>query len=302
MTYGEGLDWDNLRYFLAVARTGQLSAAARRLRTSHATVLRRIDRLEFGLKLRLFERSPRGYALTPLGRRLLETAEAVEAEIERLHGEISEGRSAQRGVVRLSAPEGFANCFIVTLLPEFVAQYPHVDLELVTIQQILSLSRKEADLAIVLEPPKGGPYLSEKLGDYTLRVYGARRKLEAQPPIANRAALLAQPFVGYIEDMIFSPGLDYLGDVHKGLKAQFQSSSLSAQLAAAKGGLGLCVLPDFIAAEDPELVAVLPEDIVLSRSYWMTHHKDLRDSSRVRAVSGFLKAAVEARAASFNRT
>ncbi|WP_018632450.1 LysR family transcriptional regulator [Neomegalonema perideroedes] len=301
MTYAEAFDWDNLRYFLAVARTGQLSAAARRLRTSHATVLRRIDRLEFGLKVRLFERSPRGYALTPMGRRFLETAESVEAETGRLQDEIAEGRSAQRGVVRFSAPEGFANHFFVELLPEFAARLPHVTLELVTIQQILSLSRKEADLAVGLEPPKGGPYLAEKLCDYSLRVYGSRRRLAEGPPIADRAALLDQPFVGYIEDMIFSPGLDYLGDVHKGLKARFQSSSLSAQLAAARCGIGLCVLPDFIAGDDPELVCVLGEEIMLSRSYWMVHHRDLRDSSRIRAVSGFLKEAVSARTSRFHR-
>lgn len=301
MAYAEGFDWDNLRYFLAVARTGQLSAAARRLRTSHATVLRRIDRLEFGLKVRLFERSPRGYALTPMGRRFLEAAESVEAETGRLQDEIAEGRSAQRGVVRFSAPEGFANHFFVGLLPEFAAQHPHISLELVTIQQILSLSRKEADLAVGLEPPKGGPYLAEKLCDYTLRLYGARKRLEAAPPIADRAALTAWPFVGYIEDMIFSPGLDYLGEVHKGLKARFQSSSLWAQLAATRGGLGLCVLPDFIAGDDPDLACVLPEEIVLSRSYWLIHHRDLRDSSRLRAVLSFVKEAAQARSALFDR-
>lgn len=101
--------WDDLQYFLAVARTGQLSSAARSLRTSHATVSRHIDRLEFSLKTKLFERNPRGYELTTVGRRLVDTVERIEAEAERLQSDISESGSLLRGVVRLSAPEGFSN-------------------------------------------------------------------------------------------------------------------------------------------------------------------------------------------------
>lgn len=99
--------WDDLQFFLAVARTGQLSTAARRLRTSHATVSRRIDRLEFALKVKLFERNPRGYVLTTMGQRFVETAERMERETEQLQLDISDGMTAQRGVVRLSTLEGF---------------------------------------------------------------------------------------------------------------------------------------------------------------------------------------------------
>ena len=142
--------WDDLQYFLAVARTGQLSSAARSLRTSHATVSRHIDRLEFSLKTKLFERNPRGYELTTVGRRLVDTVERIEAEAERLQSDISESGSLLRGVVRLSAPEGFSNFFLVERLKDFAATHPHIMLELVTIQQIMALSRKEADVAVTL--------------------------------------------------------------------------------------------------------------------------------------------------------
>jgi DNA-binding transcriptional LysR family regulator len=280
--------WDDLMYFLAVARTGQLSTAARQLRTSHATVSRRIDRLEFALRVKLFERNPRGYVLTAIGQRFIETAEKIEAEADRLQAEISGGATAQRGVIRMSAPEGFANFFLTHRLGDFTAAYPNLALELVTIQQIMSLSRKEADLAVSLDPPKAGPYDCEKIADYSLHVYGSRRYLDRHGPVRSRDELLQHPFIGYIEDMIFAPGLDYLGDVHRGIKARFQSSSIFAQLTATRNDLGLCILPHFIAKQYPELEIVLADEIELRRNYWVVCHHDLRSVPRVRLVIDFL--------------
>jgi len=292
MSNSSQFTWDDLQFFLAVARTGQLSTAARQLRTSHATVSRRIDRLEFALKVKLFERNPRGYVLTAMGIRFVETAEKMEQETERLRADLATGAMAQRGVVRLSAPEGFANFFFATVLPQFAERHPHLSLELVTIQQIMSLSRKEADISVVLDEPKGGPYYAEKLTDYHLQVYGSRDYLAGCAPIAGRDDLLAHPFISYIEEMIFAPGLDYLGDVHPRIRPQFQSSSIFAQLTATRNGLGLCVLPYFFASRYPELERVLPEEVDLTRSYWITCHQDLKQAPRVRAVIDFLREAV----------
>jgi DNA-binding transcriptional LysR family regulator len=299
MSGAQHFTWDDLQFFLAVARTGQLSTAARQLRSSHATVSRRIDRLEFALKVKLFERNPRGYVLTAMGQRFVDTAERMEQETERLQADLVAGPTAQRGVVRISAPEGFSNFFFATILQDFSARYPNIALELVTIQQIMSLSRKEADLAVVLDEPKGGPYFSEKLTDYHLQVYGSHDYLAASPDITCRDDLLKHPFIGYIEDMIFAPGLDYLGDIHPRLRPQFQSSSIFAQLTATRNGLGLCVLPFFIADKYPELRQVLPGDVDLRRHYWITCHRDLRHVARVRGVIDFLTDAVERNAPAF---
>ena len=291
--------WDDLQFFLAVARTGQLSTAARQLRSSHATVSRRIDRLESALQVKLFERNPRGYVLTGMGQRFIDTAERMEQETERLQSDLTAGAMAQRGVVRVSAPEGFANFFFATILQEFSAKYPNISLELVTIQQIMSLSRKEADVVVVLDPPKAGPYFSEKLTDYHLQVYGSRDYLARNPPITRRDNLPEHVFIGYIEDMIFAPGLDYLDDIHPRIRPQFQSSSIFAQLTATKNGMGLCVLPFFIARRHPDLQVVLPKEIDLKRHYWITCHRDLRQSPRVRTVIDFLVDAVRDNAPAF---
>ncbi|MFB9949445.1 LysR family transcriptional regulator [Rhizobium puerariae] len=292
MTVNPNFTWDDLQYFLAVARTGQLSTAARQLRTSHATVSRRIDRLEFSLKVKLFERNPRGYVLTGMGQRFVEAAERIEAEADRLQADITSGTTAQRGVVRLSTPEGFANFFFADKIRSFCEGHPNITLELVTIQQIMSLSRKEADIAVSLDPPKDGPYLTEKLTDYNLSVYGSKSYLSKASPIRNRQDLLSHPFIGYIEDMIFVPGLDYLGDVHPGIKARFQSSSIFAQLTATRNGLGLCVLPHFITRTLPDLQIVLPDEVELKRNYWLVRHRDISQIPRVRMVTDYIFEAV----------
>jgi DNA-binding transcriptional LysR family regulator len=291
--------WDDLQYFLAVARTGQLSTAARHLRTSHATVSRRIDRLEFALKVKLFERNPRGYVLTAMGQRFIETAEKMEQETDRLQADINEGATAQRGVIRLSAPEGFANFFFAHQIGDFTAQHPNLSLELVTIQQIMSLSRKEADIAVALDPPKAGPYMVEKITDYRLSVYGSKGYFAGKPALRRREDLLDHPFIGYIEDMIFAPGLDYLGDVHPGIKPRFQSSSIFAQLTATLNGQGLCILPHFIARRQPDLQIVLPDEVQLTRHYWLIRHRDTGHVPRFRAVADYIFAAVETNRGAF---
>lgn len=294
--------WNDLKYFLAVARTGQLSAAARSLRTSHVTVSRRIENLEFSLKTKLFERNPRGYELTAVGRRLVDTVERIEAEAERLLTDISDSGSQLRGVVRLSAPEGISNFFFVEKLNEFAETHPHIMVELLTIQQIVALSRKEADVAITLDPPKAGPYVSEKIIDYTLHIYATRDYLAKHPPIKARDDLLAHFFIGYIQDLVFSPGLDYMRDILPGLRPNFQSTSISAQLKAALGNRGLCVLPYFIAQQFPQLEMVLGEEVVLKRGYWLTCHNDVARAPRVLSLMDFISATMRSNLACFNHS
>jgi DNA-binding transcriptional LysR family regulator len=118
--------------------------------------------------------------------------------------------------------------------------------------------------------------------------------------VTSRDDLLDHTFIGYIEDMIFAPGLDYIGDIHPRIKPQFQSSSIFAQLTATRNGLGLCVLPFFIAERHAELEMVLADDVDLQRHYWITCHRDLRNVPRVRTVIDFLVDAVNRNAPAFH--
>lgn len=286
--------WDDLQFFLAVARDGQLSRAARRLGTSHVTVSRRIDRLEQAMKLRLFERNPRGYEPTAAGRRLIETAERMEEAAQRIP--IDQGTAwGQARPLRLAVPEGFGSFFSTHLLPEFTRRFPLISLELITMTQVLSLSRREAELSVTLDPLTNGPYRSERMVNYTLHIFGARSYLAANPPIRSRDDLPDHRFIGYIEEMIFAPGLDYLGELHPAIRPSIKSSSIFNQLAAVRNGLGLCVLPHYIASRHPDLQIVLPDEVRLTRTYWMTCHRDVRHMRRERAVIEFLTDSLRAR-------
>ncbi|MFT3690765.1 LysR family transcriptional regulator [Paenirhodobacter sp.] len=287
--------WDDMQFFLAVAREGQLSRAARLLNTSHVTVSRRIDRLEEALHLRLFERNPRGYELTAAGRRMVDQAERMEAAASEVTATQGAG-AGQAGPMRIAMPEGFGRFFAANLLPEFVSRFPRISLEMVALSQVLALSRREADISVTLDPYKSGPYRSEKIVDYTLHLYATEAYLAAHPPILRRADLPAHRFIGYIEEMIFAPGLDYLRDVHPDLRPEIKSASIFNQLTAGLHGLGVVILPDFLACRYPALRLLLPEEVELHRTYWLTCHRDVRQARRERAVIAFMMEGLRSRA------
>ncbi|RFC65701.1 MULTISPECIES: LysR family transcriptional regulator [Mesorhizobium] len=293
-------DWDDLQYFLAVARSGTLSAASRELRTNHVTVSRRIDRLEQALGRKLFERNPRGYVLTNVGDGLLESAKLMAQQAETFRSESRNDSVKIGGVVRFSSLEGFGSFFLADRLPEFCRANPSIHIEMITIQQIVSLSRREADLSITLAPPQADHYHNELISPYQLFLYGSRSYLNANPPIKDSSDLNEHDFVGYISDMIFTPGLDYLNEIAPGIRPHYQCSSLHAQVRAAIAGLGLVVLPAFIASDIPELVPVLPEELRVDREYWSVTHRELATTPRVRMLIEFLKSQTRAAASRFN--
>ena len=286
-------DWNNLRAVLAVARTGRLTAAAARLGADHATVSRRIAALEHGLRARLFDRSPGGYALTAHGEKLMPTAEAMESLAVAAQAEVGEADLAVTGAVRIGAPEGFGSYFLAPRMAALADRHPELEIQLVAIPGLVSLSKREADIAVTLSPPREGRLLTRKLTDYRLSLYGAHAYLDARPPIRTRADMGLQRFIGYIEDLLYAPELDYMEAPDVDIHVRLKSSNLIAQLQATLAGAGLCVLPDFIAAAEPGLVKVLPNDVGLTRSLWLVTHQDLKGLARIRAVTDFMVEAVK---------
>jgi DNA-binding transcriptional LysR family regulator len=285
-------DWNTLRAFLAVARTGRLTAAAARLKADHATVSRHIRALEHALKTRLFDRSPTGYSLTPQGERLLATAEQIESLTVAATSEVQGSDLSVSGVVRIGAPEGFGSYFLAPRLARLAEAHPELEIELVAIPGVLSLSKREADIAVSLSRPREGRLLARKLTDYSLSLYGARAYLEGRSPLETRSDMSGHRFIGYIEDLLYAPELDYMDAPDAEIAVRLRSSNLIAQLRATCAGAGLCVLPDFIAASEPGLVRVLPGQVGLTRSFWLLTHADLKGLARVRAVADFIAEAV----------
>jgi molybdate transport repressor ModE-like protein len=289
VSMGSRFDWNDLQFFLAVARSGTISAAGRRLGVDHATVSRRVTALEDALEAKLFERNLRGYNLTQTGERLFASAEAMEAEAHKAERQAAPEGQRVSGTVRISTLEGFGNFFLAPRLPAFATAHPDLAVELVSIQQIIALSRREADIAVTLRRPDGNRFVCEKLTDYALFVYGAGTYLERAGHPRSVEELSHHPFAGYIEELIFTRGLDYLDEVSPGLKPKFQCSSLHAQMEAVVAGFGLAVLPAFIADPRPELVRVLPEAASLIRTYWIIAHTEVADIARVRLARRFIR-------------
>ncbi|HML44989.1 MAG: LysR family transcriptional regulator [Brucella sp.] len=287
-------DWNDLRFFLAVARAGTISGAGKLTNTDHATASRRITALESALNTQLFVRNARGYSLTRQGESLLAVASRVEAEAAKVEDHLGEPSQPLSGTIRVTALEGIGNFFLAPRLSAFAARHKHLCLELLTIQQIVAISRRDTDIIVTLSPPNSKRFLQEELTDYRLFVYGSKSYLASKPEIRTAEDLLDHPFAGYVDELIFTRELNYLSEFHKGLKARLQYSSLHGQMQAACSGYGLCVLPAFIASQKPELVAVLPDKLSLKRTYWMIVHEDIASSTSVSSAMEFMRSEVRA--------
>lgn len=288
------LDWDGIRYFLEVARTQRVSAAAVRLGVQHSTVSRRIQTLERELDTILFDKSKvTGFTLTEEGIRFFTYAEQIEGTLIKAREEVSGQSLTLSGHLRIGSTEGFGNYVLAPLMVDFQRRYPGITLDIMPVPRFISLSKREADIAIALERPQRGPYLCTKLLDYSLKLYGSKSYLARSSPIRCKEDLLDHTFIGYVEELLFSDRLRYLEDIVATQRVIFKSTSVIAQYQAALQGQSLAILPCFMAAQDARLQPVLDDEIVVTRSFWMYCHEDLRHSSRVMALWDFLKKSVQ---------
>lgn len=288
------LNWDDLKFFLEVARTRKASSAARRLGVDYTTVSRRIASLERALGTLLFEKSrASGFVLTAEGQRLLGFAESMESTLHMACEQVSGSGVALSGHVRMGCTEGFGSFFITPQLSHFVDAYPAISVDILPLPHFISLSKREADLVIALERPEHGPYICCKLCDYRLRLYATHEYLDTHEPIQRSADLARHRFISYVDDLAFSSELLYLANLIPEASAQLRSTSVIAQYTAALRGRGLAILPCFLAAQDPRLVALLPEQIEITRHFWMYCREDLRKLKRITLLWDYIREVTE---------
>lgn len=281
-------NWNDLRSFLAVARAGRLTVAARKLRIDHSTLSRRIMSLEQALGVKLFERRSMGYTLTVAGEELLSEAEDMESLAIRMHGRVTGPNLGVSGTVRIGSPEGFATFFLAPHLSDLSGAHPDLEVELVAMPRAFSLSKREADVAVTMSCPEHGRLIARKLTDYELGVYAAAAYLAEHDPIRSVDDLLQHRMIGYIEDLMAFPELDYLDQVAKRLSPQTRISNIITQAAATVGGAGVGILPCFIAEQEPSLVRLFSDQIKIVRSYWLVTHDDIADLARIRKAMDFI--------------
>ncbi|KSV95972.1 LysR family transcriptional regulator [Sinorhizobium sp. GL28] len=287
------MNWDDVRMFLAVARTGQILAASKRLGVNHATLSRRVTALEETLKTRLLVRRPNGCELTAEGEIFLTAAERMETEMLAAQSQIGRIDTAIAGTVRIGAPDGFGVSFLAPRLGRLTARYPELKLQLVPVPRSFSLSQREADIAITIERPEQGRLVSSKLTDYTLGLYASWDYLEKHGTPQTIDDLREHRRIGYVEDLIFTPSLNFSAEIMRSWDASFEISSATGQTEAVRSSAGIGILHNYIARHTPELKRILPETTI-RRAYWTTYHESARDLVRVRTVVAFLQELVTA--------
>lgn len=281
------LRWDDARVFLAIARGGSLSAAAAQLGLGLATVSRQIERLEAALGLTLFSRHQSGYRLTDDGAALLDRAAALEQAAEAF----AEGSAAQAevaGRVRLATAETLASGLIIPALPVLRQRFPALALEIATDVQAVNLHRRDADLAIRMIKPERGNVTLRRLGRLGFGLYAAPAYLAARPFVG----LAGHDFIGWCETRAHLPAAAWMERALRGQPLALATTTLGAQLVAAKAGLGLAVLPHFLAAQHG-LICVQPE-LGADQDVWLAVHADVARTPRVRAVADFLTELIQA--------
>ena len=290
------MNWDDARYFLAVAREGQMLGAARRLGVSQALLSRHVAALEQAVGARLMDRTTRGCALTEAGQALFETAERVEAEMLGAATRLRGAARAVGGTIRIGAPDGFGSAFLAPRLGALRALYPDLRIQLVPLTRSFSLSQREADLAVMVGRPAKGRLRVRRLTDYTLGLYASESYLHRAGWPETPADLIRHSKIGYVDDLLFSTGLQYVNEFLADWRSDIEIATSIGQLEAIRAGAGIGVLHDFMAARHDGLKRVLP-GMTARRTYWLVWHENMRAVQRVAAVVDYLeRTAREARA------
>ncbi|MFE3499574.1 LysR family transcriptional regulator [Kitasatospora sp. NPDC059160] len=286
---------DDLRYLLAVARTGRLVAAADALGVDHTTVSRRITALERSLGVRLMERGTEGWALTDAGKAVSEGARAIEDALDQVVDAVS-GQDAPslRGTVRVSAPDGFGTVFATPALARVRRRHPGLQAELITATRQLTLHPAGFDLALAIGRPPRSRLVTEHLTDYALGLYAADEYLARHGSPRTPAELRDHALVFYIESMLQVGDLDIERHL-PGVTPAFSSTNVFAQVEATRLGAGIGVLPAFLA-ERAGLRRLLAEEVDIRLPIVLAVRREAVTRPAVRAVRDALHREVAERA------
>ncbi|CAO4142181.1 LysR family transcriptional regulator [Methylorubrum thiocyanatum] len=282
-------DWNDLTFFLELARHGRLMPAARRLKVDNTTVSRRIAELERGLDTKLFQRCSDGFLLTEAGHKLFVIAEIIEQKMLSVPEALGLSDGAEpAGRVRVASMEGIAAFYLSARFAEFAAAMPGIVVELVTERHLINLTKREADISVSFVPPQGPRLKVRRVGAFRLALFASDRYLALRGRPETRADLQDHDFVDYVDDLVAIEPVHWLLEVLRPSHVVFRSTSMAAQQTAVAAGAGLALLPLFSAKTNPALVPVLPEEIVVRRELYLAVHEDIEHAGRVRAVTRFL--------------
>ncbi|MBJ7411847.1 MAG: LysR family transcriptional regulator [Phenylobacterium sp.] len=289
-------DWNDLRLVLTIVRSGSLTSAAKALGVNHSTTFRRLGALEARLGVRLFERLPAGlYAPTSAGERMAATAERIETETAALDRDLLGADQRLSGRLRVTCSETLAFALLTPCIAEFRAVHPGIVLDLAIDNRVLSLSRREADVALRVARPREPDLHGRKVADLAWALYGA-------PDLLARIGAMAMdrlddiPLIGWEEGVTGVNSADWLAREAPEAAIVYRTNSVVNQMVAARAGVGVALLPCFLGDAEPALVRAVPQALdEIGRELWIVTHADLRRTARVRAFMDLAAAFLSAR-------
>ena len=281
------MDWNDLRYLLAVQRRRTLAGAAKELRVTKATASRRLAALETALGARLVERKPKGLVLTAAGLEALAAANEIDRVAASLEERVAEASDATpRGTVRLTAPQWFAERILIGAMSDLRQRYPELEVDLLGTNQIVNIAQREADLALRNVRPSQPSLAARKVGQLGGCVYASKLYLQRRGTPTSRDAIAGHDVLVY-ETLGGMPGFEWLKEPARGSSVAFRANDPSALVSAATAGLGLAAVPCLLGDREPSLVRVTTLGFSRCDMFLVTHEQ-LRAASRVRAVSDFV--------------
>lgn len=281
-------NWSLVQSFLAALDQGSLLGAARVLRTSQPTVGRHVAELETQLGVVLFERTGRGLQPTPVALQLAESARTMEAGAHQLARSVSGAEASVAGTVRITASQPVACVLLPPVLARMRQALPDVQVELVASNEVTNLLRREADIALRMVRPGQASLVAKRIGTVTLGAYAHREYLRRKGTPRQPADLLQHELVGTDRNEDILRGFMALGTAVERQHFAFRTDDLIAYWEGVRAGLGIGFVADYVARTDPGVVPVLPQLPLPELPIWLTVHREIRTSRKIRAVYDFL--------------
>lgn len=279
------LNWDDLQYFLHVARTNNLTQSALDLKVSQSTIARRISGLEEDIKITLFTRHQTGYFLTEQAKDIFQYALDVEAKIMGFEHAVASLQDDVAGTVKLATAENMATEVIIPALPKLYKQYPKLRLEIVTSSSTVGFLKHEVDIALRLVRPEQDNLLVRRVGRMSYSLFAHTKYLASfQKPYAKHVE--QYQFITWDSAYSHLPSARWLAKHIPNAQSILATTSVATQIASVKAGLGVAVLPNMLAAHDKELIAI--KEDVFADDIWIVSYAELRSSKNIRAVIDFI--------------
>ncbi len=288
------MEWDDLRFVLAVRRAGSALRAAQALRVNQTTVARRIAQLEAVLGVELFDRRQAGYVPTAKGEQVACAAEQIEAVVAQLATGIAASQRALTGTVCLTTSETLANRVVAPCLGAFQKLHPGIHIQLITDDRQLDIARGEADIALRGggASPHGAGIVIRRLPDAAWAVYCSRDYARDHGMPAGREAIRDHAIIGMEGRMAHVAGPRWLDAAAPGAQIRFRSNSLTNLVSNLRAGLGIATLPCLVGDSEPDLVRCFPPPPEITSDTWLIVREELRTTPHIRAFVDFLAAHV----------